>query len=72
MADILLPRLVERPDFALLLAVLAKEAAPGARIEEKAAAMLARHDWQGNMRELHNVLTRLALQGEDARIGLRI
>jgi len=61
--EIFLPRLAERTDLLVLARRLLANIAPGARLDESAAARLRQHDWPGNIRELRNLLTRLTLSG---------
>jgi DNA-binding NtrC family response regulator len=42
---------------------------PGAFFSEDAIAMLRRHSWPGNIRELRNVTTKLAIMANDDRIS---
>lgn len=67
-AELTVPPLRERSDFAPLAEALLRRVAPTATIEASAIARLARAPWPGNVRELGNVLSRLAL-ATTGRIG---
>ena len=56
-----LPPLRERRDFADCARVVLATVQAGARIDDAAIALLARHPWPGNFRELRAVLTRALL-----------
>lgn len=62
-AEINLPRLAARSDFATLTRHLLQDIAPAARLDDAAMLLLSQHDWPGNIRELRNFLTRLSLTG---------
>lgn len=66
-----LPSLRERSDLAALArSLLAREAGAPA-LSAEALALLSRHPWPGNLRQLHNVLrTACALAAGGARIGI--
>ncbi|MFW6146253.1 MAG: sigma-54 interaction domain-containing protein [Planctomycetota bacterium] len=61
-----LPGLVERA----LARVAPRLALHHARISDAAMAALVRYDWPGNIRELHNILERALLLGEDGHIDI--
>lgn len=60
-----LPALRERDDFALLTEALLDGIAAETPIAPEAIARLAAEEWPGNIRELGNVLARLALVAPD-------
>ena len=59
--EITLPPLRERSDFAEITRHLMRKIDPSADLTESAIDRLAELDWDGNIRELHNVLSRLSL-----------
>ncbi|MCF3948047.1 sigma-54-dependent Fis family transcriptional regulator [Acidiphilium sp. AL] len=63
--EILLPPLRERTDFAALARTLLAALDPALHLSDAAITCLARHSWPGNIRELRNMLSRLALTGPD-------
>ncbi len=70
-----LPPLRERPEDVVLLAdhfvrVAAKEMGrPLESLSRDAIAILAAHDWPGNVRQLENVIRRLVVAAEGSRIS---
>jgi DNA-binding NtrC family response regulator len=70
-----LPALRERPDDVVLLAdhfvrAVAKEMGrPLEPLTRDAIAVLAAHDWPGNVRQLENVIRRLVVAAEGSRIA---
>jgi len=58
-----LPPLRQRRDFAQVVRSVLAGLDPHAGIDNDALALLARHRWPGNFRELRSVLTRALLQG---------
>lgn len=69
-AEILLPPLDERGDFVLIARHLLARFAPGTSITDAALADLRGRAWRGNIRELKNILLRLALVAADAAIDI--
>jgi len=70
-----LPSLRDRRDDLQFITTQILESLPKSRftvfrIEEKAWSRLRRHAWPGNVRELRNVLTRCAIDAEDAGNGI--
>lgn len=65
--EVRLPSLRERSDFADIARHLLKKIAPSAELTQSAGDRLAELDWDGNIRELRNMLSRLSL---DAPGGL--
>ena len=63
-----LPPLRERSDFAVVARSVLAEVYPSARISDEALALLSRHAWRGNMRELRGVLTRALLMHATGRL----
>lgn len=61
-AEITLPALAQRSDFAAIARHLLARFAPDTTITDEAAALLATRSWPGNIRELKSVLLRLAFQ----------
>jgi PAS domain S-box-containing protein len=63
------PALRERPeDVAVLARHFLKLKTPGRRFKEEAVRALQSHSWPGNIRELRNVVTKLALNSSSAEI----
>ncbi len=56
--DVYLPPLSERSDFDQIVLDLLGRLAPRTAISEDALRMLRKHTWEGNIRELRNILTR--------------
>jgi sigma-54 dependent transcriptional regulator, acetoin dehydrogenase operon transcriptional activator AcoR len=59
--EVTLPPLRERSDFAAIARHLIEKIDPSANLTESAIDRLADLDWDGNIRELRNVLSRLSL-----------
>jgi transcriptional regulator of acetoin/glycerol metabolism len=59
--EVTLQRLRERIDFPEIARHLLREIDPEIRLTERAIDRLARQEWQGNIRELRSVLSRLTL-----------
>jgi transcriptional regulator of acetoin/glycerol metabolism len=59
--EVTLPPLRERSDFAAIARHLIEKIDPSANLTESAIDRLAALDWDGNIRELRNVLSRLSL-----------
>jgi len=67
--EVRLPALRERADFDEIVAALLAEIEPAAaRLSEGALARLRERRWEGNMRELRNVLTRLLIRAGGGEI----
>ena len=64
-----LPRLRERSDFADIARHLLAKIDPSAGLTQSAIDRLAEQDWDGNIRELRNVLSRLSLTEQGGLIG---
>jgi transcriptional regulator of acetoin/glycerol metabolism len=60
-AQITLPRLADRSDFNLIAERLMADLAPSMVLSKEALVQLRQHEWPGNIRQLRNVLARLAL-----------
>ncbi|MGC9268604.1 sigma-54-dependent Fis family transcriptional regulator, partial [Acidiphilium sp.] len=69
-AEITLPALADRSDFAAIARHLLARFAPDTTITDDAAALLATNPWRGNIRELKSVLLRLALRQGGGAIDL--
>jgi transcriptional regulator of acetoin/glycerol metabolism len=69
--EVLIPPLRERSDRRALIAELLRQESSGsARLSTEALALLERHPWPGNVRQLkHTLRTALALAGDDGLIG---
>ncbi|QBF26835.1 PAS domain-containing protein [Pseudomonas tructae] len=66
------PPLRERlEDLPALSEAILEELGSQHELEDQAQALLARHAWPGNIRELRNVLERATLLADHARLGLR-
>ncbi|WP_420135255.1 sigma-54-dependent Fis family transcriptional regulator [Rhodopseudomonas sp.] len=63
--EVTLPRLRERTDFELVVRHLIDGIDPGCEIAPPTMAALASRPWPGNIRELRNILARIALAGDD-------
>jgi sigma-54 dependent transcriptional regulator, acetoin dehydrogenase operon transcriptional activator AcoR len=61
--EVTLPPLRERSDFAEITRHLIEKIDPSADLTESAIDRLAKQNWNGNIRELRNVLSRLSLAG---------
>ncbi len=61
MVHVVLPPLAERNDFATIVAHVLRTIEPEFRVTSGAVDLLRRREWQGNIRELRSVLTRLTL-----------
>ncbi len=59
--SVTLPRLADRQDFATLARTVLARIDPALRLTDGAVALLRRQRWDGNVRELRNVLTRASL-----------
>lgn len=59
-----LPALCERTDFDAIACFLLAEIEPAARLDEAALSELRGLRWEGNIRELHNVLLRLVIAAD--------
>jgi transcriptional regulator of acetoin/glycerol metabolism len=74
-AQVRLPPLRERSDFAQAVALTLHRIQPGLTVDDEALARLRRHDWPGNFRELRALLTRALLeidpQGADIELTAR-
>jgi transcriptional regulator of acetoin/glycerol metabolism len=68
MLEVTLPRLRERADFAEIVNHVARATDPDMRLTERAMERLARQEWNGNMRELRAVLSRLSLNNSGGLI----
>ncbi|QDM29052.1 sigma-54-dependent Fis family transcriptional regulator [Tardiphaga sp. vice304] len=67
--EVTLPRLRERSDFADIARHLLAKIDPSAGLTQSAIDRLAEQDWDGNIRELRNVLSRLSLTEQGGLIG---
>lgn len=67
-AVITLPPLRERDDLEALARHFAREVRPDCALAPEATALLQRHDWPGNLRELRAVLVRAAARAQAATI----
>ncbi len=63
--EVTLPRLRDRTDFESIVRRLIDDIDPGCEIAAPTMAALAARAWPGNIRELRNILARLALAGGD-------
>ena len=63
-----LPPLRERSDFAAVARSVLAEVDASARVSDEALALMSRHAWRGNMRELRAVLTRALLMHPTGRL----
>ena len=63
-----MPPLHERSDFADIARHLMRKIDPSADFTESAIDRLAEFEWDGNIRELRNVLSRLSLSGPGSLI----
>jgi transcriptional regulator of acetoin/glycerol metabolism len=59
--EVHLPPLRERSDFAVIARTLVAQVAPSRSLTEGAIILLSQQSWEGNARELRNVLTRAAI-----------
>jgi transcriptional regulator of acetoin/glycerol metabolism len=66
-----LPRLAERSDFRAIASAVLAEIDPEARLTDDALAWLEARPWPGNIRELRNLLARVALAREGGTIDLQ-
>jgi sigma-54 dependent transcriptional regulator, acetoin dehydrogenase operon transcriptional activator AcoR len=66
--EVTLPSLNERSDFADIARHLMRKIDPSADFTESAIDRLVEHEWDGNIRELRNVLSRLSLGGPGSLI----
>ena len=66
--EVTLPPLHERSDFADIARHLMRKIDPSADFTERAIDRLADRQWDGNIRELRNVLSRLSLSGPGSLI----
>ena len=67
--EVTLPPLRERSDFADIARHLMAKIDPSAGLTQSAIERLAELDWDGNIRELRNVLSRLSLNEQGGLIG---
>jgi transcriptional regulator of acetoin/glycerol metabolism len=67
--EVTLPPLRERSDFADIARHLMTKIDPSAGLTQSAIDRLAEQDWDGNIRELRNVLSRLSLNEQGGLIG---
>ena len=71
MVEVQLPLLAARSDFREVATALLAEIEPKAQLADDALACLEGRPWPGNIRELRNVLVRLALACEGGLIDRR-
>jgi sigma-54 dependent transcriptional regulator, acetoin dehydrogenase operon transcriptional activator AcoR len=64
--EVTLPPLAARKDFAAIVRHLLAAIAPGRELTDADLALLARHAWPGNIRELRGLLTRFCLGARDS------
>jgi transcriptional regulator of acetoin/glycerol metabolism len=66
--EITIPPLRQRSDFVLIVEGILENVSAGYSISTEALAMLRRHPWPGNLRELKHVLLRIVIMAESSAI----